>query len=133
MANKLNSVSENSLTESTTFSKCKSKADPNFKLYVTGCLTKKCFKTKEAVIKFLEGNKLADGYKDLYAYKCSFCSGWHFTSRHPNKSLQKAGLHKSQRIIKKTHWKELPPLRPDSWGWKKTKAFLENLMKKDNV
>ena len=109
---------------------CPSKSDPRYQMFVSGCLTKKCFKTKEDVIKFLEVK--ADRSKNLYAYKCKFCTGWHFTSKHyGNKKFR--SQFKSEQVIQKARCLDaLPPFEPDSWGWKQTKAFLENLTKKED-
>ena len=118
----------------------KSKSDPRYKLYVSGCLTKKCFDSKDDVIAFLDMNGYSkNARKNLYAYKCKFCNGWHFSSEKmyaPDRL--KPFLNKSELVVNRSQ-KQLPRSAKTSvrkgchksWEWEKTKLFLENLLSKD--
>ena len=58
-----------------------SKSHPRYKLYVSGCLTQKHFDSKDDVIAFLDMKGFSKNSRNnLYAYKCKFCNGWHFSS-----------------------------------------------------
>ena len=118
----------------------KSKSDPRYKLYVSGCLTKKYFDSKDDVIAFLDMKGFSkNSRKNLYAYKCKFCNGWHFSSEKmyaPDRL--KAFLNKSELVVNGSQ-KQLPRSAKasvrkgchKSWEWEKTKLFLENLLRTD--
>lgn len=118
----------------------KSKSDPRYKLYVSGCLTKKCFDSKDDVIAFLDMKGFSKNPRNnLYAYKCKFCNGWHFSSEKmyaPDRL--KAFLNKSELVVNRSQ-KQLPRSAKTSvrkgchksWEWEKTKLFLENLLRTD--
>ena len=118
----------------------KNKSDPRYKLYVSGCLTKKCFNSKDDVIAFLDMKGYSrNSRNNLYAYKCKFCNGWHFSSEkmYAPDGL-KPFLNKSELIVNRSQ-KQLPRSAKTSvrkgchksWEWEKTKLFLENLLKTD--
>jgi len=54
-----------------------SKNDPNFKYYVTSCLSKKRFATRDEAVRFaMHFNCKQNGYY------CQFCKGYHLTTSH---------------------------------------------------
>lgn len=58
----------------------RNKNDVDYKWYVTSCLTKKRFATREEAILF------ASGYRHYYVcYHCSFCGGYHLTTKFMSK------------------------------------------------
>ena len=118
----------------------KSKSDPMYKLYVSGCLTKKYFASKDDIIAFLDMKEFSkDSRNNLYAYKCKFCNGWHFSSKKMYAPDElKTFLNKSELVVNKSQ-KQLSRSAKTyahkgyykSWEWEKTKLFLENLLRTD--
>ena len=103
-----------------------SKTDPRFKHYVTSCMSKHRFETKDDVVVFLGKSGLKQTTeRNLYAYKCMYCNGWHFSSHNKGKKLRK--LQSAELVVKK-NTTSLKTFRPDSWGWKKTKQLLNSLL-----
>ena len=103
-----------------------SKTDPRFKHYVTSCMSKHRFETKDDVVVFLDKSGLKQTTeRNLYAYKCMYCNGWHFSSHNKGKKLRK--LQSAELVVKK-NTTSLKKFRPDSWGWKKTKQLLNSLL-----
>ena len=95
-------LKENPRKEKTTIKlKCPlSKTDPRFKHYVTSCMTKHRFKTKDDVVAFLDKTGLKQTTeRNLYAYKCMYCNGWHFSSHNKGKRLRK--LQSAELVAKK--------------------------------
>ncbi len=118
----------------------KNKSDPMYKLYVSGCLTKKYFASKDDVIAFLDMKEFSKNPRNnLYAYKCKFCNGWHFSSKKMYAPDElKTFLNKSELVVNKSQ-KQLSRSAKTyahkgyykSWEWEKTKLFLENLLRTD--
>ena len=103
-----------------------SKTDPRFKHYVTSCMSKHRFETKDDVVVFLEKSGLKQTTeRNLYAYKCMDCNGWHFSSHNKGKRSRKL---QSAELVAKKNTTSLKTFRPDSWGWKKTKQLLNSLL-----
>ena len=103
-----------------------SKTDQRFKHYVTSCMSKHRFETKDDVVVFLEKTGLKQTTeRNLYAYKCMYCNGWHFSSHNKGKKLRKL---QSAELVAKKNTSSLKKFSPDSWGWKKTKQLLDSLL-----
>ena len=103
-----------------------SKTDPRFKHYVTSCMTKHRFKTKDDVVAFLDKTGLKQTTeRNLYAYKCMYCNGWHFSSHNKGKRSRKL---QSDELVAKKNTTSLKKFSPDSWGWKETKQLLNSLL-----
>ena len=118
----------------------KNKSDPRYKLYVSGCLTKKCFNSKDDVIAFLNMKGYSRNSKNnLYAYKCKFCNGWHFSSEKmyapdglkPFLNKSELVVNRSQKHLSRSAKTSVRKGCHKSWEWEKTKLFLENLLKTD--
>ena len=121
-------LKENPRKEKTTIKlKCPlSKTDPRFKHYVTSCMSKHRFETKDDVVVFLEKSGLKQTTeRNLYAYKCMYCNGWHFSSHNKGKRLRKL---QSAELVAKKNTSNLKKISPDSWGWKETKQLLNSLL-----
>ena len=96
-------LKENPRKEKTTIKlKCPlSKTDPRFKHYVTSCMTKHRFKTKDDVVAFLDKTGLKQTTeRNLYAYKCMYCNGWHFSGHNNGKRSRK--LQSAELVAKKS-------------------------------
>ena len=121
-------LKENPRKEKTTIKlKCPlNKTDPRFKHYVTSCMTKHRFKTKDDVVAFLDKTGLKQTTeRNLYAYKCMYCNGWHFSSHNKGKRSRKL---QSDELVAKKNTTSLKKFSPDSWGWKETKQLLNSLL-----
>lgn len=108
-----------------------SKSDPRYKLYVSGCMTKKWFSSKDDVVKFLaERNYNKNLPKNLYAYKCKFCDGWHFTSTKMYAPEKLKKCFSKQHLVARrlSDNMRLDTFTPDSWGWAKTKKLLAAML-----